>query len=127
MTDFLDEKRQEITDRLRELKSAVDEYNRLEAAALALAGVPSSPSASTTPRRRGSGRTRGSGTRAKIAGTTTVTKARGKREGSGTRAAQALSLVQSQPGITIQSWRQRWASSRTTSIESCPPLRREAE
>ena len=39
MTDFLDEKRREITDRLKELKPAVDEYARLEAAASALAGV----------------------------------------------------------------------------------------
>ena len=39
VTDFLDEKRKEITDRLKELKPLVDEYNRLEAAAGALAGV----------------------------------------------------------------------------------------
>ncbi len=39
MTDFLDEKRREITDRLKELKPLVDEYHRLEAAASALAGV----------------------------------------------------------------------------------------
>ena len=38
MTDFLDEKRREITDRLKELKPLVDEYSRLEAAASALGG-----------------------------------------------------------------------------------------
>ena len=48
MTDFLDEKRQEITDRLKELKPLVDEYTRLEAAASALAGVGGS-SASSAP------------------------------------------------------------------------------
>jgi hypothetical protein len=37
--DFLDEKRREITDRLKELKPLVDEFKRLEAAASALAGV----------------------------------------------------------------------------------------
>jgi hypothetical protein len=37
--DFLDEKRDEIDDRLAELKPLVDEYNRLLAAAAALAGV----------------------------------------------------------------------------------------
>lgn len=114
MTDFLDDKRREITDRLAKLKPAVEEYNRLEAAASALAGVRGSRSASTTTRRR-PGRPRGSGTRAKAAKarTTTKTKARrkpgrppgrrraGRRKGSGTRAAQALSFVQSQPGITI--------------------------
>ena len=39
MTDFLDEKRREITDRLTELKPVVDEFHRLEAAAAALAGA----------------------------------------------------------------------------------------
>ena len=117
MTDFLDEKRREITDRLKELKPMVDEYTRLEAAASALAGVGgSSASAATTatPRRRGPGRPRGSVNRTSKA---TSTKAAGRkkpgrppgrpkgrvgrRKGSGTRAAQALSFVQGQPGITI--------------------------
>jgi hypothetical protein len=117
VTDFLDDKRREISDRMRELKAAVDEYNRLEAAASALAGVRGSSTPSATPRRRGPGRPRGSGARAKAAGTATkatkATKARrkpgrppgrrraGRRKGSGTRAAQALSFVQGQPGITI--------------------------
>ena len=122
MNDFLDQKRREITDRLRELKPSVDEYNRLEAAASALAEVRPSSSASATPRRRGPGRPRGSGTRAKATTTTatktraTATKARkkpgrppgsgkkrraGRRKGSGTRAAQALAFVEGQPGITI--------------------------
>ena len=113
MTDFLEEKRQEITKRLRELKPAVDEYNRLEAAASALAGVRGSAStATTTTRRRRPGRPKGSVNRSKAA-TRTTTKARrkpgrpagkrraGRRKGSGTRAAQALSFVQGQPGITI--------------------------
>jgi multidrug resistance efflux pump len=112
VTDFLEEKRQEITKRLRELKPAVDEYNRLEAAASALAGVRGSASkATTTTRRRRPGRPKGSVNRSKA--TRTTTKARrkpgrppgkrraGRRKGSGTRAAQALSFVQGQPGITI--------------------------
>jgi hypothetical protein len=64
VTDFLDEKRKEITDRLKELKPLVDEYQRLEAAASALAGVGGSTSSASsvaaTPRRRGPGRPRGS-------------------------------------------------------------------
>ena len=113
MTDFLEEKRQEITKRLRELKPAVDEYNRLEAAASALAGVRGSAStATTTTRRRRPGRPKGSVNRSKAA-TRTTTKARrkpgrpagkrraGRRKGSGTRAAEALALVNGQPGITI--------------------------
>ena len=39
MTDFLDETRREITERLRELKPLVEEFNRLEAAAAGLAGA----------------------------------------------------------------------------------------
>jgi hypothetical protein len=117
VTDFLDEKRREITDRLKELKPLVDEYGRLEAAASALAGVggsssnAASPSATaTTTRRRGPGRPRGSG-RARASASAKPAAARkpgrpsgrraGRRKGSGTRAAEALSFVQGQPGITI--------------------------
>ena len=111
MNDFLDEKRREITDRLKELKPAVDEYARLEAAASALAGVRGSASAggaTAAPRRRGPGRPRGS----RASATSTATKAArkpgrpakrraGRRKGSGTRAAEALAFVKGQPGITI--------------------------
>jgi hypothetical protein len=131
VTDFLDEKRREIDDRLAELKPLIDEYNRLEAAAAALAGVRGSapasraaaaPAAPAAPVRRGPGRPRGSksrttsaakrrgrppGPKAEAAATTTTTAAAaprrraGRRKGSGTRAAQALSFVTGQPGITI--------------------------
>jgi hypothetical protein len=106
VTDFLDEKRQEITKRLAELKPMVDEYNRLEAASSALAGVGGGSSSSrATPARRGPGRPRGSG-RAKAASApakpaTTRRRRAGRRKGSGTRSLQALSFVQGQPGITI--------------------------
>lgn len=123
MTDFLDEKRREISDRLKELKPLVDEYTRLEAAASALAGVGGSAASATattasaapTTRRRGPGRPRGSVNRKAAAAeaTTTATpkaarkagrpakRRAGRRKGSGTRAAEALSFVQGQPGITI--------------------------
>jgi len=115
VTDFLDDKRREITDRLRELKPAVDEYNRLEAAAAALANVRGgSSSAAAAPRRRGPGRPPGSRTRSKAAtaakparkaarkpGRPATRRRAGRRKGSGTRAAQALSFVKGQPGITI--------------------------
>ena len=82
MADFLDEKRREIDARMRELRPLVEEYNRLEKASAALAGVGGNggPRASRSPRRRGRGRPRGSGTRAK----------------------QALELVRARPGITIR-------------------------
>jgi hypothetical protein len=65
VTDFLDVKRREISDRLKELKPLVDEYSRLEAAASALAGVGGSATAAAAPRRKkGPGRPRGSVNRA---------------------------------------------------------------
>jgi hypothetical protein len=113
VSDFLDEKRREITERLKELKPALDEYNRLEAAASALEGVGAT--ATAAPRRRGPGRPRGSASRkvkvkataapAKVArkkaGRPAGKRRAGRRKGSGTRAAEALSFVQGQPGITI--------------------------
>jgi hypothetical protein len=120
VTDFLDEKRQEIDQRLKELKPSVDEYNRLEAAAAALQGVGGGSATSTstatttaTPRRRGPGRPRGSVNRKTSTAAAAPAKAgrkkagrpsgrrAGRRKGSGTRAAEALSFVQGQPGITI--------------------------
>jgi hypothetical protein len=64
VTDFLEEKHKQITDRLKELKPVVDEFERLEAAASALASVDGSTTTGATttaaPRRRGPGRPRGS-------------------------------------------------------------------
>jgi hypothetical protein len=122
VTDFLDEKRQEIADRLAELKPLVEEYHRLETASSALGGLDGSAAAPATrtarkaPGRRGPGRPRGSKTRAAKAApaAAATTKApaapakrggarrkAGRRKGSGTRGAQALSFVVAQPGITI--------------------------
>jgi hypothetical protein len=85
MADFLDEKRREIDARLKELRPLVDEYNRLEKAAAALAGVGSIAGRPARSGRSANGRRRG----------------RGRPRGSGTRAKQALELVRARPGITI--------------------------
>ena len=94
MPDFLEEKRKEIAQRLKELRPLVDEYHRLEAAEQALSGVGGSArtrSSSPAPTRRArAGRPKGSGT-----------GRRGRPKGSGTRAVQALDLVKARPGITI--------------------------
>jgi hypothetical protein len=96
--DFLDEKRHEIGARLKELKPLVDEYERLKAAAAALAGVTPAGTAPTRPPRR----------RASLGATTATRKGntvnggrRGRPKGSGTRGAEALALVRTSPGITI--------------------------
>jgi hypothetical protein len=87
MADFLDEKRKEIDARLRELRPLVDEFNRLEKAAAALAGVGGTQATATRRRAsNGAGRSR---------------RRRGRPRGSGNRAKQALELVRARPGITI--------------------------
>lgn len=97
MPDFLEEKRKEISQRLKELRPLVDEYHRLEAAEQALSGVGvggngrrTAQTSSPAPRRARSARAKGSGT-----------GRRGRPRGSGTRAIQALELVKARPGITI--------------------------
>ena len=121
MPDLLDETHQEITDRIKQLSPIVEEHRRLRAAAKALARIRRATAAVTT-RRGGPGRP-SSSNKATTAPSTkkrgrpnkasplitsgkanpsTATKPRaGRRKGSGTRAAQALTLVNEQPGITI--------------------------
>ena len=88
MADFLDEKRKEIQARMKELRPLVDEFHRLEAAEQALSGVGGAPAEEPPRRRRRSGGSSSNGRR-------------GRPRGTGTRAAQALKLVEEQPGITI--------------------------
>jgi hypothetical protein len=97
MGDFLDEKRNEINARLKELRPLVEEYQRLEAAAAALDGVHTGTGGN------GAGSTRRSAARVRAAGRTrgTGTGRRGRPKGSGTRGAEALALVKGNPGITI--------------------------
>jgi hypothetical protein len=75
VADFLSEKRHEITSRLSAVKPLVDEYHRLEAAALALAGIDRSSSTVASPpapRRRGPGRPPGSKSKKPAAGKATA-------------------------------------------------------
>jgi hypothetical protein len=88
VADFLDEKRKEIQARLKELRPLVDEFHRLEAAERALSGVGAKPAAAPAPTRRRRAASSANGRR-------------GRPRGSGTRAAQALQLVEENPGITI--------------------------
>src|SRR3954468_384781 len=98
MTDFLEEKKREISARLKELRPLVDEYHRLEAAAAALDGVGDTAAAPSAPARRAgtSRRGRGGGTRAASSSSNSSsggTGRRGRPRGSGTRSKQALELV----------------------------------
>jgi hypothetical protein len=112
VSDFLDVKRREIGDRLKELAPLVEEYQRLEAASAALDSAVGTARTTTAaapaaarprrgrPARRASATTTAA-TTAAPASAATPRRRPGRRRGSGTRAAQALKLVQGQPGITI--------------------------
>jgi hypothetical protein len=95
MADFLDEKRKEIQQRLKELKPAVEEYQLLLAAEQALGGLtngtakPAATAAAPAARRGGRRASASGGAK------------RGRPKGGGTRSAQALQLVRDRPGITI--------------------------
>jgi hypothetical protein len=99
VSDFLEQKRKEIAERMRELEPLIEEYRQLEAAASALAGVspPPAPKAAPAGRRARPARPRG----AAGAEADGSARRRGRPRGSGTRARQALELVGSRPGITI--------------------------
>jgi len=122
--DFLEKQRRDIEARLRALQPYVDEYNQLEAASSALAGVGrdggSAAGTARTKRTRatgGRGRTTtrrartttrtgsasrtGSATRTRARAGAPTRRRRGRPRGSGTRAVQALELVKANPGITI--------------------------
>lgn len=89
MADFVDEKKQEMQERLNELRPLVEEYHRLEAAVSALAGVsqPGNGAAPATPRAKRGPR---------------PGQARpGRPKGSGPRAQQTLELIRAQPGVSI--------------------------
>ena len=97
MADFLDEKRREMQERLKELRPLVDEFHRLEAAVAALDGVGTQPAPGVAARRRSGGSSRSSSASDSSGGN----GRRGRPRGSGTRGRQALELVQANPGITI--------------------------
>jgi hypothetical protein len=91
MADFLEEKKREIAERLKELRPAVEEYESLEGALRALGGVTgrTAPARSAPRRRRAPSGGGGASGR------------RGRPRGTGSRANQTLELVRANPGITI--------------------------
>jgi hypothetical protein len=91
MADFLTEKRQEIDNRLKELRPLYEEYLKLEKAQEALAGMDQ-------PRRRGPGRPPGSTSSKPASGNG---RRRRRRRSGGTRGDQALEVVRQNPGISV--------------------------
>ena len=99
MNDFLDDRRREISERLQELKPFVDEFNRLEEAASALAGVVGSAASGASgviTRRRGPGRPRGTGARKK-AGTRTAARATATATATKTRTRRKAKRAAAKP------------------------------
>ncbi len=97
MTDFLDEKKQEIKARLDELAPLIDEHARLQAAYDALIGAEAKPAAPRASRRSSTGKRSSAAKRSSGSGS----GRRGRPKGSGTRSKEALKLVTERPGITI--------------------------
>jgi hypothetical protein len=104
VNDFLDDRRREISERLKELKPFVDEFNRLEEAASALAGVVGSAAAEAggvITRRRGPGRPRGTRTRkarTTATATATATRSTGTRRKAKRAAAKPKATAARKPG-----------------------------
>jgi hypothetical protein len=94
MADFLAEKRQEIDNRLKELRPLYEEYLKLEKAQEALAGMEQ-------PRRRGPGRPPGSTSASRRRASSGNGRRRRRRRAGGTRGEQALGVVRQNPGITV--------------------------
>ena len=104
MNDFLDDRRREISERLKELKPFVDEFNRLEEAASALAGVVGSAASEASDiitRRRGPGRPRGKRARkasAPKAAASTATRTTGTRRKAKRAPAKPKATAARKPG-----------------------------
>lgn len=119
MADFLDEKRREMQERLKELRPLVDEFHRLEAAISALDGVGNDAAPAPAPRRRSKASTNGAATSGPGNGR------RGRPRGSGTRGKQALELVKGNPGITIPEIAQKMGIQQNYLYRVLPGLQKE--
>lgn len=125
VTDFLDEKRREITDRLAELGPLVEEYRRLEAAASALDGIGGgSTAAAVAPRRRGPGRPPGSGKKAAAAA---PAKKRGRPPGRPKKVGRPKGKKVGRPaGSTSKAAPAAAAASPTAAATAAAPAKRRA-
>jgi hypothetical protein len=143
VTDFLDKKRREISNRIKQLdvqleglEPLIKEQERLKAAESALDGLNASTPSRAAARQRGPGRPRRSKTSSPVAypTSTPATKAKGRkrragrRKGTGVRAAQTLvELVQEQPGITTPELAARMGMQRNYLYRVLPGLQQEGK
>jgi hypothetical protein len=117
MSDVLEQSLQYIAARLGDLRPAVEEYSRLQAASEALTSLDASTTRSTIIRPTSAGKTRSRSrqsvkTEARPTGpdvtdrarpgrkTPATRRRRGRPKGWSTRPGEALAAIQAQPGIT---------------------------
>lgn len=132
MTDFLEQKRNEINERLAELTPLVAEAQLLEEAAAALAGIIPATNGVATAKRAPSARRRGRPPGSKAAAPEPAVveasakpaarRRAGRRKGSGKRSAEALSIIQEQPGVTVPEIAARMGIKRTYVYRILPDL-----
>lgn len=142
MTDFLDKKRREISNRIKQLdvqlaglEPLIKEQERLKAAESALEGLNASTPSRAAARKRRPSRPRRSKTSSTVASPTSTpaTKAKGRkrragrRKGTGVRAAQTLELVQEQPGITTSELAARMGMQQNYLYRVLPGLQKEGK
>ena len=129
MADFLDEKRREMQERIKELRPLVEEFHRLEAAVAALEGVGAQPAPGVASRRRSGGRRSGGGgqSASTSAGGGSSNGRRGRPRGTGTRGKQALELVQAHPGITIPEIAEQMGIQQNYLYRVLPALQKEGQ
>lgn len=142
MTDFLDNKRWEISNRITELEGELKrlepltkEHERLKAAESALDRLHNSTPSRAPARRRVRRRLRGSKHRPSSASpkSTPAAKAAGRKrrarrpKGTGPRATDTLELIRAQPGITVPELAARMGIQRSYLYHVLPRLQREGE
>ncbi len=107
---------------MNELRPAVDEFHRLEAAHRALEGVGDDGGSS-----RGGGRSSSSGSRRSSGSGSGSGQGRGRPKGSGARADQARKLVSENPGITIPEMAQKMGIQQNYLYRVLPGLEQEGQ
>jgi hypothetical protein len=140
MTDVIADTRAHIAERLAELEPLLEEYKQLQAAAAALKAIPGASSNGVTPAarpaKRAGAKARPASRAAEASPTATATKpARktkakvrgGRPKGSGKRAAEALALIEKQPGITIAELAKQMGVAATYMYRVLPPLQKEGK
>ena len=99
MADFVDATLAEIRSRKLELQAAFEEYDRLEAAEIALSNLGSAPSRGSRSRPQKARSTAGRKATRRTS-TSAGTGQRGRPKGSGKRQAQAVKIIAAAPGIS---------------------------